>query len=129
MKSLLFVATIPLFLLAACQDIGIDSEAPNLGVFSYTSFDNLGNTKERGSLVLHRDNETVTGTWQFQPGRSGKLEGFIADTSMTLNLNPGVVDNNLVLRGKLTPTTYEGEWQQIGLPGIMDSGRFSAFKQ
>jgi hypothetical protein len=48
---------------------------------------------------------------------------------MTLDLNPGWVDHNLLLHGRITSYTYLGEWEQVGFIGVMARGTFSAIKK
>lgn len=61
--------------------------------------------------------------------RSGELEGLLRDDTLSLNLNPGFVDNNLFLLGIFTVRTYAGKWEQVGFPGVMAQGSFFALQQ
>jgi hypothetical protein len=118
-----------LLLVCACRDQGTSFQGSVLGKFNYTAYDTLGTELYRGSIVLFQLDSEITGTWKFEDGRSGELEGTIRDGDISLNLNPGYVDNNLLLQGSLSGSKFSGWWQQIGFPGIMGQGRFIALKQ
>ena len=128
MRSPLMICFV-LTVAVACHDQGTSYKGNPFGKFSYTAYDTLGNAIYSGSLVLYQEGTEITGYWEFQDGRSGDLDGTIQGTEMSLNLNPGFIDNNLLLHGTLSGNTYSGVWQQVGFPGIMDQGSFTAVKQ
>lgn len=127
MRSILFLST--LMLIAACQDQGTSFDGNMLGKFTYTAYDTLGTELYYGTLILFQNDSKITGAWQFEGGRSGQLEGIVRGTELNLNLNPGFVDNNLLLHGIISDGTFSGAWQQVGLPGIMNRGSFTAIRQ
>jgi len=127
MKSV-FVLSSLMFILA-CQDQGTSFDGDMLGKFAYTAYDTLGTELYHGTLILFQNDSKITGAWKFEDGRSGQLEGIARSTELNLNLNPGYDDNNLLLRGTVSDGTFSGSWEQIGFPGIMDRGLFTAFKQ
>jgi hypothetical protein len=129
MYRLLVLAGLLLFLMPSCKDAGTSPDAGNLGSFNYTAFDTVGNVLMRGSLTLHNDSSRITGNWQFDDGRHGELLGTETDGMIAVNLNPRFVDNNLLLRGKLSGSTYAGDWEQYGYPGLMAKGTFSAIRK
>ncbi len=124
-------STLPscLMLIVACQDQGTSFDGKMLGKFAYTAYDTLGTELSHGTLTLFQNDSKITGAWQFEGGRSGKLEGTVRSTELNLNLNLGFIDNNLLLQGTISDGTFSGLWQQIGLPGIMDRGLFTAIRQ
>lgn len=129
-KILAFVAVsaFPL-LISACDDAGTSSDAAGHRAYQYSAFDTLGNTLARGTLWLQFDRSKVTGTWKLDDNRSGELEGLLRNDTLSLNLNPGFVDNNLFLLGVFTVRTYAGKWEQVGFPGVMAQGSFFALQQ
>jgi hypothetical protein len=129
MNRLLVLAGLLFFLMPSCKDAGTSSDLVNLGTFNYTAFDTLGHVLVRGSITLHNDSSKITGNWQFDDGRSGELQGTESDGMISLNLNPRFIDNNLLLRGKLSGNTYAGDWEQVGYPGVMARGTFSAIRK
>jgi len=126
MKSILFLV-LPI-LIVACQDQGTSFDGNMLGKFTYTAYDTLDTELYHGTLILFQSDSEISGAWQFEDGRSGQLEGIVRSTELNINLNPGFVDNNLLLQGTISDGTFSGSWQQIGLPGIMDRGSFIAIK-
>lgn len=127
MKSILFLPL--LMLIVACQDQGTSFEGDMLGKFAYTAYDTLGAELYHGTLLLFQNDSKIAGAWEFEDGRSGKLEGTVQSADLSLNLNPGFVDNNLLLQGTISAGTFSGSWQRVGFPGIMDRGSFTALKQ
>ena len=123
LACLLFIFT------PSCKDMGASSDQISLRIFSYTAFDTLGQVKVRGIIALYNDSSKITGNWQFDNDGSGQLEGIQSGDMISLNLNPGFVDNNLLLRGKLSGNNYNGDWQKVGYPGVMDWGTFSAIRK
>jgi hypothetical protein len=128
-KHSLLLSGLLVVLVCSCEDAGAPVNPGDLGTFSYVAFDNSGTPIVRGILVLHADNEKISGSWQFADGRSGELAGFIDNDALILDLNPGWVDNNLVLHGRMTGKTYAGKWEQIGFKGIMAQGTFTATRK
>lgn len=114
---------------SSCEDVGIPDDDTAAATYSYTGFDGRGNTVARGTLWLDFDGSTVSGKWRFDDGRSGELEGWLSHDTLALNLNPRLVDNNLLLHGTLEGTLYRGKWAQVGFPGVMAEGTFSAIRE
>ena len=127
MRSILFLSS--LMLVVACHDQGTSFDGDMLGRFTYTAYDTLGTELYHGTLILFQNDSKITGAWQFADGRSGQLEGIVRSSELNLDLNPGFVDNNLLLQGTMSDGTFSGSWQQIGFPGIMDRGSFTALRQ
>ena len=84
------------------------------------------------------DSIEVKGRWDFKlTGEEENLGpqigqgdfGGITDIrgTMSLNLNPGWVDNNVILNGNtFLPYRFDGMWSYVGFPGIINWGRFEA---
>ncbi len=110
---------------------------PGMGIYNYRAYDPSGNLVVVGSLKFNQmDLEGVKGTWQMQnrDGASqtgihelfGRFEGTLKGDALYLNLNPGWVDNNVVLSGRLSDGQYRGDWAYIGYPGVISDGTFEA---
>ena len=128
MKGLTVVACACFLVLASCKDFGTPYGGSFLGAFSLRAIDTREVEMARGTLDLFREDSKVSGHWTFEDGRSGKLEGIANNGDLSLNLNPGYVDNNLLLRGTLSQDTFVGNWEQIGYPGVMARGTFVAMR-
>lgn len=122
-------ALIIFVLASSCEDVGISDDNSAATAYSYTAFDARGNTIARGTLWLDFDSAAVSGKWRFDDGRSGELEGWLSHDTLALNLNPRFVDNNLFLNGTVAGTAYRGRWAQVGVPGVMAEGTFSAIRE
>ncbi|MGB5530920.1 MAG: hypothetical protein WBQ32_13215, partial [Ignavibacteriaceae bacterium] len=49
--------------------------------------------------------------------------------TLSLNLNPGMIDNNVLLDCSMRlPYRIDGQWNYIGFPGVINWGRFEAVK-
>ncbi len=109
------------------------------GAFVYSALDASGSPLVRGwfTLVL-TDTAHVTGEWHCtsltnrtdigpQTG-DGVLAGSVVDTTLSLNLNPGWVDNNVLLSGKLTADAYRGRWAWVTFAGVSSEGAFEAVR-
>jgi hypothetical protein len=128
MKSLVLIS-FTLMLSFGCGNLGTSYDGDLLGRFIFTAYDTLGNSVIYGTLGLYQSGAEIAGFWKLQNGESGDLEGSIDSTQMNLNLNPGFVDNNLILQGTLAGKRYSGLWQKIGFPGVIAQGHFDALKQ
>jgi hypothetical protein len=110
---------------ASDLEIAIGVSAEN--VYAYVGYDSTGRVRDRGWLsIIVRDPARVTGEWQFNNGRRQPLIGTLRGNVLSCNLNPTMVDNNLLLNGTLDRTSYRGEWSYVGFPGVMARGRFIA---
>lgn len=138
MKTLIISITFVAFLLfSSCGD---DSPTnSSMTAYKYTGYDSSWNKIITGYLWIdYIDSLEVKGRWNFnrvgneenigpQTGK-GKFEGTIGMLgTMTLNLNPGMIDNNVILNGSLRlPDRFDGLWNYIGFPGKINWGRFEA---
>lgn len=140
--SKLFI--IALALLAFVSGCKSDSEhvvgpVPS-GVFAYTSYDSMGTAIVQGWFTLIiKDSSSVTGEWHFRPiGEpknigpqvgNGNLVGSFHAALLWIELNPQFRDNNLSLRGAIEEGSYNGIWEAIGYPGIMNRGTFRSSRK
>ena len=130
MNTPLLLSLLYFILLCGCSDsTGISRLTPE-GRFIYTAFDSAGVEILDGTLELYMESENaISGSWRFSDGNSGLLEGRLSGNNFFLNLNPGYVDNNLYLNGRLSESALQGTWEKIGFPGVLDRGTFVAIRQ
>lgn len=126
MKAMTAAACACFLFLPSCKDLGTPNGGAFLGSFSLRAVDTLQIEVARGTLLLYRQDSSVSGHWQFTDGRWGKLEGVAGNGDLSLNLNPGSVDNNLLLHGPFSGDSFSGRWEQIGFPGVLARGTFVA---
>ena len=125
MKSISFFSFVFLFVFFACKDSGVSPCEFKSGTYNYISYDTLGIMATTGSLILSRSDSKISGTWNFNDGRSGNLVGKIDKDSIELYLYPGGVDHYLTLMGKFSNNIYTGKWILYGW-GIRGKGTFKA---
>jgi hypothetical protein len=117
----------------SCKDSGTNPIPPApvpAGAFAYTSFNEAGRVDETGWLLLNaNDPDHVVGTWQLSMRGSGELRGRIENGRIIVDFHPDYIDDNYVLDGVIQRGKYTGSWTQIGIAGIMASGRFEARQQ
>lgn len=106
--------------------------------YAYTGYSN-GTVIVRGHLTLLLPNSgRVRGRWQLraladttrigpQHGQ-GVLVGERRNGSLTVNLNPTNVDNNVILVGEFDRLRYAGRWSWVGFAGVLTSGTFEAVR-
>lgn len=140
--------------LAGCHDPSDLTRPPEripAGAMAYTGFDEHGVSLVRGwvkldVLIITSDPgipSNVTGTWKLrrvcpygeigpQVGE-GSLEGLLQNDRLVANLNPGKVDDHVVLDGPLevigdppSGTHWEGRWTWNAPSGPKRSGTFRA---
>ncbi len=129
MKNYFILVFLLAFVSLACNDGGINIPGTLLGTYTYNGYDEGGILVIRGTLVFSREDSVVAGTWSFNDGRSGNLEGRMTEGDIYIDLNPGFVDNNLLLHGTFEGAMISGQWQQIGFPGVMAQGTFTAIRR
>ena len=110
---------------------------PNNNLYQYIAFDKSGNPIVSGYLRIEFvDSSDVTGHWDLkqisitenigsQVGH-GELRGVFTDGLLNIDLNPEMVDNNVVLSGTINSTSYHGNWTYYGFPGLINTGSFFA---
>lgn len=138
MKNLILsLSVLSLLLFSSCDE---DSSSNNARqIYKYTGYDSTWNNIITGYLWIDSvDSTVVKGRWDFklvnteenlgpQIG-SGNFEGTTNMLgTMALNLNPEMIDNNVLLDGSLRlPHRFDGMWSYIGFAGQINWGRFEA---
>lgn len=123
---------------------GCDSDVLSDGQFAYTAFNEDEEAVATGSLQLEFESrgdeevDHIEGSWNFSAEETGaqpchwvdegRLAGEVSNANgeATLDLNPGVTDNNLILNGRFEDNTFEGSWSVVTFAGVVCSGRFEA---
>lgn len=137
MKAVILCIALTSFLMfSSCSDDSPTNSSSK--TYKYTGYDSTGNKIISGYLWIDSvDSTVVKGRWDFkqvsneenlgpQTGK-GNFEG-IKDLqgNMSLNLNPGWIDNNVFLIGSFHNLHYNGDWNYVGFPGVINSGSFEA---
>lgn len=148
MVRLLSVFVVALFV----AQMGCDSDSTLLrdDTYAYTAYNDADEQVVSGFLNLEFDNGgeddlwyNIYGRWDFsdvgdggeEPCHwtgEGELEGGVDATTFeegSIDLNPNVTDNNLVLNGRFEDNRFIGNWDVITFAGSICSGRFEAVAQ
>jgi hypothetical protein len=137
MKALILIIVITVVsFLSSCGDDS--STNSSMTTYKYTGYDSTWNKIIIGYLWFDSvDSTVIKGRWDFkrlsneenlgpQIGK-GNFEGITMLGRMSFNLNPEMIDNNIILDGStLRPRRFEGTWSYIGYPGVINWGRFEA---
>ncbi len=134
--SLIAVAAAAACLLAfaSCETNFLSGEEVVDGRYTYRAYDSAGTDIVSGIIFLRAtDSTSLTGTWDlFKIGEPvgigpqtghGSLAGSAGD-KVTINLNPRVADDNVILSGELKRGRISGKWQWVTLSGVSAQGRF-----
>jgi hypothetical protein len=127
--------------LVSCTDNGdplVSDLQPGFPVnYDYRGFDAKGSLVVAGTMSMTAtDTTSVSGTWAFegvslvdkigpQVG-SGRLVGNIQQTTISINLNPGWADNNVLLLGTIGSRRITGRWTWVTFAGPTTEGTFEA---
>lgn len=137
MKTLiLFLTLLAVSIFTSCEDYDSNTFPKS---YKYTGYDSSWNKIIEGYLWIDSiDSIKVKGGWRFdlvsncekigpQIGK-GNFEGIANPLgTLSLNLNPGMIDNNVFLQCSMRlPYGMDGQWSYIGFPGIINWGRFEA---
>jgi hypothetical protein len=141
---IVFCVIFTLAFAVACKDGGDPvSSATPLGnspsSYSYKAYNSKGSLVVAGTITLAvTDGGTMSGRWTLEcvaPGEkvgpqtgTGTLSGTIQGTTVTINLNPGWVDNNVFLSGSLDKDRLSGTWMWSTFVGSTSQGGFEAIK-
>ena len=134
MKLVLGLLAISLIVFYSCEDSDPNSFPKS---YKYTGYDSSWNKIIEGYLWIDNiDSIEVKGGWRFhlvsnsenigpQIGQ-GKFEGTTnMRGTLSLNLNPGMIDNNVLLDCSMQlPYRIDGRWSYVGFPGVINWGRF-----
>ena len=140
MKAIILIIVISaVSILTSCGDDS--STNSSMTSYKYTGYDSSWNKIIEGYLWIDSiDSVEVKGRWRFnlvsncenigpQIGK-GSFEGTTnMRGTLSLNLNPGMIDNNVLLDCSMRlPYRIDGQWNYIGFPGVINWGRFEAVK-
>ena len=138
MKAIILIIVITaVSFFSSCGDDS--STNSSMTTYKYTGFDSTGNKILEGYLWIDSiDSVEVKGRWRFnlvsncenmgpQIGK-GNFEGTTDMWGhMLFNLNPGMIDNNVLLEGSMQLSyRIAGRWSYIGFPGVINWGSFKA---
>jgi len=136
MKTLIISFTLAaLTLFFSCGDDSPTSSS--MRSYKYTGYDSSWNKIIEGYLWIDKiDSIEVKGRWRFhlvsncdnigpQIGH-GNFEGTANMLgTLSLNLNPGMIDNNVLLEcSTRLPYRIDGHWSYVGFSGVINWGRF-----
>lgn len=136
MKLVLGLLVLSLIVFYSCEDSDPNSFPKS---YKYTGYDSSWNKIIEGYLRIDSiDSVEVKGSWRFnrvsdcenigpQIGH-GNFDGIANPLgTLSLNLNPGMIDNNVLLDcSTRLPYRIDGRWSYIGFPGVINWGRFEA---
>jgi hypothetical protein len=137
MKAIILIIVITtLTFFFSCEDDS--STNSSMTTYKYISYSSDARIIISGYFWIDSvDSTTVKGRWNFmrigneenlgpQIGK-GNFEGITRLGGMSFNLNPEMIDNNVILDGStLRPRRFEGTWSYIGFPRIINRGTFKA---
>ena len=138
MKAIILIRVISaVSILTSCGDDS--STNSSMTSYKYTGYDSSWNKIIEGYLWIDSIHWVeVKGRWRFnlvsncenigpQIGK-GSFEGTANPLgTLSLNLNPGMIDNNVLLDCSMRlPYGIDGHWSYIGFPGVINWGRFEA---
>jgi len=138
MKAIILIIVITaVSFFSSCGDDS--STNSSMTTYKYTGFDSTGVKIIEGYLWIDSiDSVEVKGRWRFnlvsncenmgpQIGK-GNFEGTTDMWGhMLFNLNPGMIDNNVLLEGSMQLSyRIDGRWSYIGFPGVINWGSFKA---
>ena len=91
-------------------------------------YDSTGNNPVYGTITLNRSSTNyISGNWKLGNENNGKLSGSISNDSLSINLNPDMIDNNTILFGTTDGKTIKGRWYHSSYVGITNKGTFMAY--
>ncbi|MBE0570404.1 MAG: hypothetical protein IH618_02575 [Ignavibacteriaceae bacterium] len=135
MKALILITVITVVsFLFSCEDSDPNSFPKS---YKYAGYDSSRNKIIEGYLCIDSiDSIDVKGRWRFslvsncenigpQIGHGG-FEGITNMLgTLSLNLNPAMIDNNVLLECSMSlPYRIDGQWSYVGFPGVINWGRF-----
>lgn len=129
----------------ACKDSGdsaVNSPYPDRvpSSYDYRAHTAGGTLAVIGTITLQKtDSIQVTGTWALEGVSdvnrvgpqlgAGTLTGRLEGSSISLNLNPGWADNNVILLGTVGSDRISGTWTWVTFAGPTTSGNFEAVRK
>lgn len=134
--KLLIICLSAFYLLSfsSCEDSDLNTFSKS---YKYIGYDSSWNKIIEGYLWFDSiDSVEVKGGWRFNLVSNCENVGpqighgnFEGTTNMlgtlSLNLNPGMIDNNVLLECSMRlPYRIDGQWSYVGFPGVINWGRF-----
>ena len=128
-----------LLLTIGCEKDKQATEPLDMDIYSYSAYHTSGTKIIQGWFeICVIDSSRIEGAWHLHKTANmgeigpqtgdGKLVGNIHDDSVSINLNPDVVDNNVILRGPVFDYVTEGEWSWITIAGVTSKGTYKAIR-
>jgi hypothetical protein len=118
------------------------TQCPPLGgLYDYTAFNSSGVAVVQGTLDLFIAwRGLIIGSWHLEaigdPGQVGPQigEGVLQgntypNDSLSIGLNPYLIDANVYLEGTMSDSAFSGQWFYYGFPGLLSQGTFTAFRR
>lgn len=128
-----------------CEDSGdsaVNSPYPDRtpSTYQYRAYTAEGTLAVVGTITLQKtDSEVLAGTWALEGVAdinrvgpqlgAGKLAGRLEGPSISVDLNPGWADNNVILAGTVGTDKISGTWTWVTFVGPTSSGSFEAVKK
>ena len=139
MKKLLISILLLGLLLAGvfCDKLPGDPPSGPEGIYRYAAQDSTGGLIVKGWFTLVRsDSIYFDGEWHFKKVAEsydvgpqigdGTLVGKFDGEQLNINLNPGMMDNNVLLSGTVADGSYAGTWTWVTIIGPTTGGTFTA---
>jgi hypothetical protein len=140
------IVLIALFLVSpGCEDHGVatvNSPIPGAepSTYTYRAYTSAGVLAVIGTLTMARSDSTrIVGTWALEGVSSidsvgpqvgtGMLAGELKSSKLTLDLNPGWRDHNVILTGSIEGEKIVGSWMWITFAGPRTSGTFEVARK
>lgn len=140
MKTFVVISTAILLLFAGpgCKKTVTGPEFPT-DYYYYTAFDTAAAAAVTGTVVISRtDSTTMTGSWNLRMVGTdrtvgpqvglGSLHGNVSGDDVSIGLNPGMVDDNVILNGAFLDTgrrDIAGTWEWVTVSGVTARGTFT----
>lgn len=133
------VTCLSLAFLAGCQTA--TPVIPEPATYQYTAFDTQDQPVVTGTLRLVQTGSTVEGTWSLKAADGvkfadigpqagdGTLTGEAGKNTLVLNLQPGSIDNKVILDARSKDRMLSGRWLYVGFGGVVAEGAFVALQQ
>lgn len=128
----------------ACEDQGestVISPLPGAvpTAYSYRAYTSAGLLAVVGTLTLAKTDSTkIAGTWATEGVSSidrvgpqlgaGTLAGVLTGSTLSVDLNPGWRDNNVILVGSVEGGKIAGTWSWVTFAGPTSNGTFEAVR-
>lgn len=129
-------------MIISCKSTTDSNPTGTSTTYAYTGKDSLGTVFVTGTITIpHPDSSSQSGTWKWDsvggiPTRrfgpqfgTGIWIGGLVSGKLMADMNPYVVDNNVLLSGIVTSSQFSGSWSYSTLVGTVNRGSFVAVRQ